>query len=217
MSTDPRTKQLSTVYLTFPRHPAEKKVRRDKKKRVGLLVSIQERRTLLVPLVQRRLCLSIGLHWISLVRAATETSRTSFLVCRTEVRIAQSSFPDMPCMKRVYKDKNAKVHWSTTGNEERLGSAGKRGSNADFVPSVYMGFRLFALRKRRPRHPYTMSSRVEGIVVSWAKRFVGTCPARPRPASLPRRAPPRTAPPVVCPGLRFDRFPNFTNESVIKM
>ena len=29
-------------------------------------------------------------------------------------------FPDMPCMKRVYKDKWASAHWSAARNEERL-------------------------------------------------------------------------------------------------
>ena len=28
-------------------------------------------------------------------------------------------FPDMPCMKRVYRDKLASVHWSAARNEER--------------------------------------------------------------------------------------------------
>ena len=28
-------------------------------------------------------------------------------------------FPDMPCMKRVYRDKKASVHWSGARNEER--------------------------------------------------------------------------------------------------
>ena len=28
-------------------------------------------------------------------------------------------FPDMPCMKRVYRDNKASVHWSTASNEER--------------------------------------------------------------------------------------------------
>ena len=28
-------------------------------------------------------------------------------------------FPDMPCMKRVYRDKKASAHWSAARNEER--------------------------------------------------------------------------------------------------
>ena len=32
--------------------------------------------------------------------------------------------PDMPCMKRVYKDKLATVHWSAARNKERPSSRG---------------------------------------------------------------------------------------------
>ena len=31
-------------------------------------------------------------------------------------------FPDMPCMKRLYRDKSASVHWSAARNEERFSS-----------------------------------------------------------------------------------------------
>ena len=37
-------------------------------------------------------------------------------------------FPDMPCMKKIYRDKNASVHWSAARNKERFSS---RGSTAD--------------------------------------------------------------------------------------
>ena len=33
-------------------------------------------------------------------------------------------FPDMPCMKRVYRDKRASVHWSAARNKERFSSRG---------------------------------------------------------------------------------------------
>ena len=33
-------------------------------------------------------------------------------------------FPDMPCMKKAYRDKKASVHWSAAGNEERPSSRG---------------------------------------------------------------------------------------------
>ena len=33
-------------------------------------------------------------------------------------------FPDMPCMKRVYRDEKAPVHWSAARNEERVSSRG---------------------------------------------------------------------------------------------
>ena len=31
-------------------------------------------------------------------------------------------FPDMPCMKRVYRDKTASFHWSAARNKERVSS-----------------------------------------------------------------------------------------------
>ena len=31
-------------------------------------------------------------------------------------------FPDMPCMKRVYQDKNVSAHWSPARNKERFSS-----------------------------------------------------------------------------------------------
>ena len=37
-------------------------------------------------------------------------------------QVCQRLFLDMPCMKRVYRDKQASAHWSATGNEERFSS-----------------------------------------------------------------------------------------------
>ena len=34
----------------------------------------------------------------------------------------ESLFPDMPCMKRVYRDKKASFHWSAARNKERFSS-----------------------------------------------------------------------------------------------
>ena len=31
-------------------------------------------------------------------------------------------FPDMPCMKRVYRDKKASVHWSAARKKPRFSS-----------------------------------------------------------------------------------------------
>ena len=31
-------------------------------------------------------------------------------------------FPDMPCMKKVYRDKKASVHWSAARKKERFSS-----------------------------------------------------------------------------------------------
>ena len=33
-----------------------------------------------------------------------------------------SYFPDMPCMRRVYRDKLASVHWSAARKKERFSS-----------------------------------------------------------------------------------------------
>ena len=144
-----------------------------RQKGVGPLVSSQEQRALLVPVinrcqpvVNRGFCSRIGLHRISLVRASGETFRRRVFdalegtrdacllgeqFCRRPVlpdpapppRRAPRpdppvvcpgfgfdkfierfsiAFPDMPCMKRVYKDKKASVHWSAARNKERFSS-----------------------------------------------------------------------------------------------
>ena len=93
------------------------------------------------------------------------------------------SFPDMPCMKRDYKDKKATAHWSAARNKERFSS---RGSTAGFVPpSVYIGFRLFVLLGRRG-DVSSMLWGVRGRLVSGANSSVGTqsCPTRPRHPAL---------------------------------
>ena len=70
-------------------------------------------------------------------------------------------------------------------------------SAASFVPpSVYMGFRLFVLPKRRPGQLSTFPWGTGGTVVSWANEHAGF-PTRPTP--------PRPEPQVVCPGLVFDK------------
>ena len=69
-------------------------------------------------------------------------------------------------------------------------------SSAFFVPpSVYIGFRLFVLLKKRSGHLCTMPWRVRGTVVSWATRSVGvpSCPTPPSPAAPPCAAPTRPA------------------------
>ena len=40
------------------------------------------------------------------------------------IYICICTFPEMPCMKEVYKDKWASVHWSAARNEERSSSRG---------------------------------------------------------------------------------------------
>ena len=98
-------------------------------------------------------------------------------------------FPDMPCMKRVYKDKYSSVHWSAARNEERPSSRLSTGRRVP--PSLYIEFRLFVLPKSRPGQLSSMPWKARGSVASWANRPAGV-PARPaRPTPLPRHALPR--------------------------
>ena len=121
-------------------------------------------------------------------------------------------FPDMHCMRRVYRDKKASVHWSAARKKERFSYRGQTG----YQPLVKRGFcssigihRIFIVRSSRT-HPGGHSSIVWGVrvfVVSWANSpVVGVLCCPPRPAPLSRRAPPRTDPPGVCPGFGLDRF-----------
>ena len=92
-------------------------------------------------------------------------------------------FLDVPCMKRVYRDKDRR--WSIgqqlVSSQERRARSVPRvnrlrincGSNAGFVPPpVYIAFRLFVLLKRRSGQVCSMPWRVRGTVGSWANRFV---------------------------------------------
>ena len=65
----------------------------------------------------------------------------------------QVEFPDMPCMKRVYRDK-ASVHWSAARNKgaSRPGDIpviNRLSTGRCVPPSVYIGFRLFVLLENR--------------------------------------------------------------------
>ena len=113
-------------------------------------------------------------------------------------------FPVMPCMKRVYKDKNATVHWSAAKNEGRFSSCW---FNAGFVPvPVYIGFRLFVLLGRLPGQ---LPSNPRGQA---GRLSPGNPPAsRPgptRPAPPRRRASPRPDSLVVCPVFGLHKFPD---------
>ena len=71
-------------------------------------------------------------------------------------------------------------------------------------PSVYMGFRLFVLPKRRSGQLSSMpGGKRDGCLLGEPTR---RRPVLPGPAPPPRRAPPRPDPPVVCPGFGLERF-----------
>ena len=42
-------------------------------------------------------------------------------------------FPDMPCMKRIYKNRKAPVHWSAARDEERVLFRGKTAGQPDVL------------------------------------------------------------------------------------
>ena len=102
-------------------------------------------------------------------------------------------FSNMPCMKRVYRDKWATVHCSAARNEERFSS---RGSTGRFVPlPVYIGFPLFVLSKSRSGELSSVLCWARGTNVLSASQTVDvrSGPARPGPAAAPCTAPPRPA------------------------
>ena len=81
-----------------------------------------------------------------------------------------------------------------------------RWSTGHFIPPpVYKRFPVLVLAKRRSKQLFTPRRRAGGKVGFWADRHVGTplCSASPRPAV--RLRPRRCDPPVVCPGIGFDR------------
>ena len=93
------------------------------------------------------------------------------------------------------------------GEKQRINRWINRLSTADFVcPSVYIGFPLFVLAKRRSEQLFTVRWRAWGAVGFQGDRNVGTlfCPASRRPAVCP--SPCRSDPPVVCSGFGLDGF-----------
>ena len=98
---------VSYILIRTPGHALlEKGLQRQKG--AGPLVSSQEERALLVPLLNR-------LSTAGFVPPPVYIGFPLFVLPRR--------FPDMPCMKRVYRDK-ASVHWSAARNKERSSSRG---------------------------------------------------------------------------------------------
>ena len=82
-----------------------------------------------------------------------------------------------------------------------------RGSTPDFVPpSVYIGFPLFLLPKRRPGQCLRFAGGQEGGLSPGRIDPTASRPTQPRLPSPPRRAPLRPDRHVVCLGFGFDRL-----------
>ena len=74
-----------------------------------------------------------------------------------------------------------------------------------FLRRFKIRIRLFVLPKRRSGQCSRFAGGQEGgLFPGWIDP-TATRPTLPRPASLPRRAPPRPDRPVVCPGFGFDK------------
>ena len=78
------------------------------------------------------------------------------------------------------------------------------------LDSVYRGFPLFVLPKRRPGRSFSVPWQTGWAVISSARDPPPPRPSHPAPPRFapPSRAPPSPAPPVVCPGLGFYRLYN---------
>ena len=77
-------------------------------------------------------------------RSLTSTGRPlNGVVCDRKHRLSGRTpdlFPDMPCMKRVYRDKKASVHWSAARKKKSASRLGdkpltNRLSTTNFVPA----------------------------------------------------------------------------------
>ena len=96
-------------------------------------------------------------------------------------------------MKRRYIGQQPRTKSSHRPGDKALIN---RRSTANFVPpSVYIGFPLFVLPRRRWGQLSTMPWGAKGSVVSWANRPVGvrSCPVPLRPAAPLCAAPNRSA------------------------
>ena len=112
--------------------------------------------------------------------------------------------------RRRYTDQQpAKKSARSPDDKSRINWSINRWSTELFVPlAVYIAFPLFVLPKRRFEQFFKVRSRAREALGFKVDRNFNTlfCPASPCPAVRP--APCRRDPPVVCPGLGLDRFPD---------
>ena len=118
------------------------------------------------------------------------------------------TFPDMPCMKRVYKEKKATVHRSTARNKERFSSPGSTAVQTRFNRGFCypIGLHRISLVRAAGDTRRRVFDALEGArdACFLGKQFCWH-PVLPDPAPPPRRAL-RPDAPVVCPGFGFDKL-----------
>ena len=106
-------------------------------------------------------------------------------------------FPDMPCMKRVYKDKRRR----STGRRPGTKSASRP---ADFHPRFGLHKILVVSASGETFRRLVFDALGGTRDACLLGELFCRRPVLPGPAPPPRRAP-RLDPPVVCPGFGFDR------------
>ena len=112
------------------------------------------------------------------------TTKTIFLHSNGSHVVFWIKFPDMPCMKRVHRDK-ASVHWSAARKKERDKPRINRLSTGNFVPAfgLHRISPVCAFGEAFRRHVFDA---LEGTKDSCGRNVLLACsPARPRPAALP--------------------------------
>ena len=117
-------------------------------------------------------------------------------------------FPDMPCMRRVYRDKRRPFNGLQPGTK-----SGRRPADGSLVNRSLCSFvglhRVSFVRASEVMFGTVLFDALDGKRDGffWANRPVGVpaCPAPPCCTLPPRRPPSRPDPPVVYPGLGFDR------------
>ena len=158
-----------------------------------------------------------------------ESPNANEQVCPRDYRsfspIWNGKFPNMPCMKRVYRDKKR----PSTDRQPGTKSASRPGdkpltnhlSTADFV-SAFGAHKILLFRAFEKTFRRRFCEALRG---TWVACLLGELlcrrPVLPIPAPPPRCAP-RPDPPVVCPGFGFDKrlsnrfFVNTNKENVMQ-